>query len=210
MSVMAATADPTLRLKILRNRARCPNCVAPGVDRARARFTGCKGAPTGPRSDLISRDLFSAAPLHLCSATSGGALSGDPKSVRAGFIQGQRHALWQFFSSSSRAIEIHIGSPRSVCIRRSIETVLTMDYYKNSSGPSAGKLPMKSRSRVSAPSTVKRTVPRGRLPNAEYRTREYLTEREVERLMKAAGNNRHGHRDATMISRPWPLARPSA
>jgi type 1 fimbriae regulatory protein FimE len=37
------------------------------------------------------------------------------------------------------------------------------------------------------------------LPNAEYRTREYLTEREVERLMKAAGNNRHGHRDATMI-----------
>src|SRR6476660_5704763 len=58
---------------------------------------------------------------------------------------------------------------------------------------------MKSRSRARAPSTVKRTVPPGRLPNAEYRTREYLTEREVERLMKAAGNNRHGHRDATMI-----------
>src|SRR6201997_1089568 len=58
---------------------------------------------------------------------------------------------------------------------------------------------MKSRLRGSAPSTVKRTVPRGRLPNAEYRTREYLTEREVERLMKAAGKNRHGHRDATMI-----------
>ena len=31
------------------------------------------------------------------------------------------------------------------------------------------------------------------------RPREYLTEREVERLMKAAGDNRHGHRDATMI-----------
>ena len=58
---------------------------------------------------------------------------------------------------------------------------------------------MKSRSNVSTPRTVKRTVPRGRLPNAQYRTREYLTEREVERLMKAAGNNRHGHRDATMI-----------
>src|SRR6476620_11601282 len=58
---------------------------------------------------------------------------------------------------------------------------------------------MKSRLRGSAPSTVKRTVPAGRLRNAEYRTREYLTEREVERLMKAAGNNRHGHRDATMI-----------
>jgi len=58
---------------------------------------------------------------------------------------------------------------------------------------------MKSRSRASAPTTVKRTVPPGRLPNAEYRTREYLTEREVERLMKAAGKNRYGHRDATMI-----------
>src|ERR1700751_4376318 len=58
---------------------------------------------------------------------------------------------------------------------------------------------MKSRSRASTPSTVKRTVPPGRLPNAQYRTREYLTEREVERLRKAAGNNRHGHRDATMI-----------
>ena len=58
---------------------------------------------------------------------------------------------------------------------------------------------MKSRSRASAPTTVKRTVRAGRLPNGEYRTREYLTEREVERLMKAAGNNRHGHRDATMI-----------
>ena len=30
-------------------------------------------------------------------------------------------------------------------------------------------------------------------------SREYLTEREVERLMKAAGSNPHGHRDATMI-----------
>jgi integrase len=58
---------------------------------------------------------------------------------------------------------------------------------------------MKSRSRARAPTTVKRTVPLGRLPNVEYRTREYLTEREVERLMKAAANNRHGHSDATMI-----------
>jgi integrase len=31
------------------------------------------------------------------------------------------------------------------------------------------------------------------------RTREYLTEAEVEKLMKAANGNRHGHRDATML-----------
>ena len=58
---------------------------------------------------------------------------------------------------------------------------------------------MKPGSKATAPTIQKRTVARGRLPNATYRTREYLTEREVERLMKAAGDNRHGHRDATMI-----------
>ncbi len=58
---------------------------------------------------------------------------------------------------------------------------------------------MKPGSEAHAPTIQKRTVARGRLPNANYRTREYLTEREVERLMKAAGDNRHGHRDATMI-----------
>jgi len=50
-----------------------------------------------------------------------------------------------------------------------------------------------------APTTVKRTVSRGRLPNAHYRQREYLTEREVERLIEAAKDNRWGHRDATMV-----------
>jgi integrase len=50
-----------------------------------------------------------------------------------------------------------------------------------------------------APTPQKRTVSRGRRPNAHYRRREYLTEKEIERLMKAAGDNRYGHRDATMI-----------
>jgi integrase len=43
------------------------------------------------------------------------------------------------------------------------------------------------------------TVPPRRKPNAELRTREYLIEPEVERLIKAAKANRHGQRDATMI-----------
>ena len=47
------------------------------------------------------------------------------------------------------------------------------------------------------PTTKKRTV--GRKANAHYRTREHLTEREVERLIEAAKDNRHGHRDATML-----------
>ena len=49
------------------------------------------------------------------------------------------------------------------------------------------------------PATVNRTVRPTRPPNADLRTREYLTEAEVERLMKAATRNRWGHRDATMI-----------
>jgi hypothetical protein len=43
------------------------------------------------------------------------------------------------------------------------------------------------------------TVPPRRKPNGELRTREYLTETEVERLIKAAKANRYGQRDATMI-----------
>ena len=42
------------------------------------------------------------------------------------------------------------------------------------------------------------TTPR-RKPNAELRTREYLTEAEVERLIETVKGNRYGHRDATMI-----------
>ena len=38
-----------------------------------------------------------------------------------------------------------------------------------------------------------------RKPNAAIRTREHLTGAEIERLIKAAGDNRWGHRDATMI-----------
>ena len=58
----------------------------------------------------------------------------------------------------------------------------------------------KSALRLVTPTHEKRTVgvPR-RLTNAEYRQREYLTPTEVERLMKAANQNRQGHRDATMI-----------
>jgi type 1 fimbriae regulatory protein FimB/type 1 fimbriae regulatory protein FimE len=49
------------------------------------------------------------------------------------------------------------------------------------------------------PTTVNRTVSPKRLPNADLRTREYLTESEVERLTNAARKNRWGHRDVTMV-----------
>ena len=57
----------------------------------------------------------------------------------------------------------------------------------------------KSHLKLVAPSTVNRTVTPTRRPNSELRTREYLTEAEVGRLMKAGQHNRWGHRDSTMI-----------
>jgi len=50
-----------------------------------------------------------------------------------------------------------------------------------------------------APNTLNRKVPL-RLKNADYRSREYLTEQEVDQLIDAAGRvGRHCHRDATLI-----------
>jgi site-specific recombinase XerD len=48
------------------------------------------------------------------------------------------------------------------------------------------------------PVAPKRQTPL-RKPNADLRTREHLTGREVERLIEAAKSNRNGHRDSTMI-----------
>ena len=57
----------------------------------------------------------------------------------------------------------------------------------------------KTHLKLVTPATVKRTVAPTRSPNADLRTREYLTETEVERLMAAARKNRWEHRDATMV-----------
>src|SRR5215218_7543247 len=49
------------------------------------------------------------------------------------------------------------------------------------------------------PTIEKRTVMPRRAKNRELRTREYLTEAEIEALSAATRQNRHGHRDATMV-----------
>jgi integrase len=57
----------------------------------------------------------------------------------------------------------------------------------------------KSHLKLVAPAIVNRTVAPKRPPNKALRTREYLTEAEVQRLIEAAKGNRYGHRDATMV-----------
>jgi len=57
----------------------------------------------------------------------------------------------------------------------------------------------KSHVKLVAPTTKNRTVTPRRPKNGDVRSREYLTDREVERLIEAAKGNRWGQRDATMI-----------
>src|SRR5262249_10352589 len=54
--------------------------------------------------------------------------------------------------------------------------------------------------KIVSPTTKIRKVETPRRPkNAEVRTREYLTEREVEQLIEGCKGNRRPHRDQTMI-----------
>ena len=57
----------------------------------------------------------------------------------------------------------------------------------------------KAHLKLVTPAIVNRTVRPQRPPNADLRTREYLTAAEIERLISAAKGNRWGHRDATMV-----------
>jgi integrase len=57
----------------------------------------------------------------------------------------------------------------------------------------------KSHLKLVTPATVNRTVMPKRRPNKALRTREHLTEAEMEKLIEATKGNRWGHRDATML-----------
>jgi hypothetical protein len=49
-----------------------------------------------------------------------------------------------------------------------------------------GKMPANASLKLVTPTTEIRTVPAGRKTNAAYRSREHLTEAEVEKLLEAA------------------------
>jgi integrase len=74
-----------------------------------------------------------------------------------------------------------------------------MGCYTNSILQGSLKIMAKSHLSLLPPGIANRTVTPRRRPNAELRTREYLTEAEVERLLRATKGNRWGHRDAAMI-----------
>src|SRR5262245_45642263 len=90
-------------------------------------------------------------------------------------------------------------------IDSSITAVLVLNdcskksYYSNSHSAGSAQRMAKRHLKLVTPAIVNRTVTPKRPPNADLRTREYLTEAEVERLMNAAKRNRWGHRDVTMV-----------
>ena len=60
-------------------------------------------------------------------------------------------------------------------------------------------MPTKSNLRLVKLAIQKRAVGPLRRPNSELRSREHLTETEVEKLIQVVKANRHFHRDATML-----------
>src|ERR1700722_715714 len=80
------------------------------------------------------------------------------------------------------------------------QTVRKMIIIRTVDFTGARKVMAKSHLKLVTPTTEKRTVATPlRRPNAELRSREYLTDAEVDKLIAAAKGNRYSHRDATMI-----------
>ena len=101
--------------------------------------------------------------------------SGKSKAVLHGFLG---HVTNDRFCADPRF--------RLITINRTVESIAPLKDLGNSTMSKP------------APNTENRTVPI-RKPNSKLRSREYLTVKEVERLMETARKNRRGHRDATMI-----------
>src|SRR5260221_13081651 len=75
-----------------------------------------------------------------------------------------------------------------------------MSHFPNRHSTTPQQNMAKPAAKTMPPRIVKRTVAMPIRPkNADLRTREYLTDDEVQRLAEAAKANRYGHRDATMI-----------
>jgi site-specific recombinase XerD len=123
------------------------------------------------------------------------AVSWEPSSVQRKAVY---PALWQEFENlpSLRIIRVsHHGARNRFALTLFVKRLFYDQYLRAGRAKFVGK----SRLKLVTPITKKRTVRPSRPPNADLRTREYLTEAEVESLMKCTKGNRYGHRDATMI-----------
>ena len=91
------------------------------------------------------------------------------------------------------------ASPAGAIGPARLQTFRILSTLQKVTAGRAQKLMAKPVLRIVSPDTVKRKVTPRRPKNADVRTREYLTEREVERLIEGCKGNRWPHRDQTMI-----------
>src|SRR6266516_99897 len=73
------------------------------------------------------------------------------------------------------------------------------EYYDDSHRTNGGKMPMASVVQLRPSQSEKPTVRRGRKPNSAFRSREYLTEAEIEMLRKVARRSRNPVRDELLV-----------
>ena len=96
--------------------------------------------------------------------------------------------------------QVDLGSLPSVTVCKPIQYCYISVENRNSFKPTLRETMENTVPGIHAPMAVNVTVGRS------LRPREYLTEREIEKLIKAAGENRWGHRDATATSLSYALS----
>ena len=79
----------------------------------------------------------------------------------------------------------------------SLATVGKNNAYSHHAG--TGKIAMSPVVQLRPPTAKKPTVSQGRAKNASYRSREYLTEAEIEKLLATAGKSRNPNRDRLLV-----------
>ena len=174
---------------------------------ARSTNAPCKGRiqmrKTTP--SIYSNSACNARPVHTDGVISG---SGEPfakspfipqqRTSRPPCIAGVRSARSARCSGrcQERSQFSRVSCRRRTAVSRAaqssigIDTVRKRTIIRTVDSWGASKIMAKSHLKLVAPTTEKRTVTPTRRPNAEIRTREYLTEAEVERLTEAAKGNR--------------------
>jgi hypothetical protein len=105
---------------------------------------------------------------------------------------------------SAKHLVRYIGTDRSK------SSVRIRTKFRTLHNPQSRQRKANSAMTDTTPTTENRTLPK-RLPNSAYRVREYLTEKEVDRLIEAARKRgRNGPRDAAATRAATRLRRPQA
>src|SRR5262249_34053379 len=108
------------------------------------------------------------------------------KCVTCRALRGIQILIFGTHSRVSPGFATDLSTARKMCVIRAVDMQEVRNHGQNV--PVAGYA-----------SHQKRAFAPLRRPNSELRSREHLTQTEVEKLIEATKDNRYGHRDATML-----------